>query len=146
MCDPITGYLNTDGSPSKTLILDENRRGVNHWRWQLNFGRRPAEELYDIRRDPDCLNNLIADPAHATTREALTKQLRTELARTHDPRLGNDGGIFDRYPVASANRNLYYRLVTGGETFKLSWVNATDFEDPAFDPERPFASRPDELR
>ncbi len=138
MCDPVTGYLNTDGSPTKTLILEENRRGVNHWRWQLNFGRRPAEELYDLRRDPDCLNNLAGDAGLAGTLATLRDVLRTELERTDDPRLSGQGKVFDLYPVASANRDLYRRRVVDGEKFKLSWVNDTDFEDPAFDPEHPF--------
>src|SRR5690606_31200813 len=38
MGDPVTGYLNTDGSPTKTEILQRNRRGENHALWKLVFG------------------------------------------------------------------------------------------------------------
>ncbi len=30
--------------------------------WQLSFGKRPSEELYDLQRDPDCVHNLANDP------------------------------------------------------------------------------------
>jgi arylsulfatase A-like enzyme len=31
------------------------------------FGKRPAEELYDLRQDPDQLTDVSADPANAAT-------------------------------------------------------------------------------
>ncbi len=37
------------------------------------FDHRVLEELYDVRNDPDCLHNLIADPGH---REALERHHR----------------------------------------------------------------------
>ncbi|HKL32687.1 MAG TPA: sulfatase, partial [Tangfeifania sp.] len=50
--NPETGYLNTDGSPTKTYILDTRRKkGVLDF-WQFNFGKRPSEELYNIDDDP----------------------------------------------------------------------------------------------
>ena len=39
------------------------------------YHRRPAEELYDVREDPHCLVNLIADPDLAATRKELSAQL-----------------------------------------------------------------------
>jgi arylsulfatase A-like enzyme len=138
MCDPVTGYLNTDGSPTKTWILNENRRGVNHWRWELNFGRRPAEELYDLAHDPDCLTNLTDDPAHARRLAAMRVRLAAELRRLGDPRADGGRADFDHYPAASPNRGFYRRYVEEGERgFNLSWVDAGDFEAAEFDPERP---------
>lgn len=45
--NPETGYLNSDGSPTKTEILELRRTGRDTRFWTLAFGRRPAEELYD---------------------------------------------------------------------------------------------------
>ncbi|MBL9208827.1 MAG: sulfatase, partial [Opitutaceae bacterium] len=60
--NPETGYLDTDGGPTKTLILAARRRNPADPFWPLNFGLRPGEELYDLRQDPDCVRNLAADP------------------------------------------------------------------------------------
>ncbi len=138
MCDPITGYLNTDGSPTKTLVLAENRLGVNHWRWELNFGRRPAEELYDLRVDRDCMTNLAADPNHTSRRERMQQQLFAELKSQEDPRMFGQGAMFDRYPHLS-NPDFYGRFMKG-EKQNTGWVEDTDFEKPGFDPERPMES------
>ena len=140
MGDPITGYLNTDGGPTKTLLLEENRRGLNHWRWELNFGRRPAEELYDLAHDPDCLNNLAGDPAHAARRAALAGELLAELRRTGDPRAASGGEEFDRYPYASPLLGFYERYLRG-EKLNAGWVEPGDFEARDFDPERPLRPR-----
>jgi N-sulfoglucosamine sulfohydrolase len=62
-------------------------------------GRHAAEELYDIRNDPDCLHNVAADPAHAAAKRKLSVQMDAELKRTHDPRLyGPNTDIADGYP------------------------------------------------
>jgi N-sulfoglucosamine sulfohydrolase len=139
MCDPITGYLNTDGSPTKTDILARNRQGVDHWRWELNFGRRPPEELYDLRGDVDCMTNLAADPVHDARRDALQRQLFSELQKQQDPRMAGQGAIFDRYPPVGLP-DFYTRYVIKGEKPKAGWVDETDFEKPDFDPERPLRS------
>ena len=142
MCDPITGYLNTDGSPTKTLILAQNRGGLNHWLWELNFGRRPVEELYDLRRDPDCLVNLAGESSLAEKRDALQQQLMAELKAEGDPRLAGKGAMFDHYPYAGPPKNFYTRYVLQGEKVPTYWVEDTDFEKPDFDPERPLRAKP----
>lgn len=43
--NPETGYLNTDGGATKTVILQARRDGTERRHWQLAFGKRPAEEL-----------------------------------------------------------------------------------------------------
>ncbi len=60
--NPETGYLDCDGSPTKTDILDRNRNNQNKKYWELSFGKRPPEELYDIKNDPECIKNLVGEP------------------------------------------------------------------------------------
>lgn len=79
--DPITGYLNTDGSPTKTVILNERRRLGKSEFWDWNFGKRPAEELYNIREDPWCINNLAANSEFAAKKLALKTLLIGVLPR-----------------------------------------------------------------
>ena len=49
------------------------------------FDHRVLEELYDVRRDPDCLVNLIDRPDHLEALVALRKQLVQALEQVADP-------------------------------------------------------------
>ena len=46
---------------------------------------RPAEELYDVGRDPDQVRNLAADPALAPVLADLRRRLAAFADRTNDP-------------------------------------------------------------
>jgi uncharacterized sulfatase len=60
--------------------------------------RHPAEELYDIQKDPDCLNNLVSSPQHAVAMRTLANRLTIFLRETNDPRLfGSNPDIADTY-------------------------------------------------
>jgi N-sulfoglucosamine sulfohydrolase len=126
-CNPETGYLNTDGSPTKTEILSANRAKPNDPHWRLCFGKRPAEELFDLKNDPDCVNNLASAPAQQARRAALETQLIEELKQQRDPRMSGHGEVFDRYPYAGKERGLYDRYLKG-EKLNTGWVNPTDAE------------------
>ena len=41
-----------------------------------------CEEFYDLKKDPEELKNLIADPAHAERIAALRTEMKSELTRT----------------------------------------------------------------
>ena len=56
--NPETGYLDCDGSPTKTFILEAHRKNPQDIYWARCFGMRPSEEFYDLKHDRDCLNNL----------------------------------------------------------------------------------------
>lgn len=139
MGDPITGYLNTDGGPTKSLVLADNRLGINHWMWVLDFDRRPTEELYDLKQDPECLNNLVAAPAQRSRRDTMHARLFAELTAQGDPRMRGEGAVFDRYPYGQPNmRNFYTKYVVQHQKLNANWASPTDFEAPGFDPERPW--------
>jgi N-sulfoglucosamine sulfohydrolase len=126
--NPETGYLDTDGSPTKTLILELGRRNRADKFWQLNFGMRPAEELYDLRRDPDCANNLAADAAHTAVRARLHDAMTAELKAQGDPRMFGRGDVFDRYPIAQEGSRDFYGRFIRGEKPQAGWVSQSDFE------------------
>jgi N-sulfoglucosamine sulfohydrolase len=48
---------------------------------------RVPEELYDVARDPDCLHNLIDDPASRAELDRLRAELEAWMKRTNDPLL-----------------------------------------------------------
>jgi hypothetical protein len=127
-CNPETGYLNCDGGATKTVILQLRRQQPDNRHWALCFGKRPAEELYHLGRDPDCVQNLADDPALASTREKLQERLFAALRQQGDPRMEGRGHIFDEYLHANpAHRNFHERYMRG-EKIQAGWVNASDFE------------------
>jgi arylsulfatase A-like enzyme len=126
--NPETGYLNTDGSPTKTAILEMRRRGEDARYWDLAFGKRPREELYDLRQDPDCVTNLAADPAQASRRLQLRGRLLDALESQDDPRMRGEGHLFDEYPYSDKGSRGFYERYMSGETLNAGWVEPTDFE------------------
>ena len=67
--------------------------------YDLCFGKRPAEELYDLHKDSDQLINVAADKAYSTTLASLGEQLTAELAASGDPRHSAGKGFdFDAVP------------------------------------------------
>jgi arylsulfatase A-like enzyme len=130
--NPETGYLDTDGGPTKSLILDLGRADRADRYWQLNFGMRPADELYDLRADRDCVRNLAADPAQAGRMTALRQRMETMLKVQGDPRMEGRGDVFDRYKPTEGD-GLYEQFMRG-EKVKTDWVNPTDFEKQPLKP------------
>ena len=51
---------------------------------EIYFGERPAEELYDVRKDPSQLNNLIGDPDYVDQVERHRRLLDGWLAKGDD--------------------------------------------------------------
>jgi hypothetical protein len=78
--------------------MRDDPKWKSHFDWV--YGKRPREELYDLRTDPHQTNNVAGDPIYAQTRAELEKQLMEELHRTGDPRLIDDGKFFETPPMS----------------------------------------------
>jgi N-sulfoglucosamine sulfohydrolase len=126
--NPETGYLNCDGSPTKTEILQRRRDGRDTSLWTLVFGRRPAEELYDLKRDPFCLTNLARELQHRPRLQRLRQQMERELRAQQDPRMFGRGFLFDQYVYADEKTRNFYDRFMRGEKPRAGWVNESDFE------------------
>lgn len=127
--DPQTGYLNTDGSPTKTVVLDSRKAAeLPKKYWQQSFGKRPKEELYRITSDRECVNNLADNPKHQQLKEKLKDQLFAELRAQGDPRMFGNGHVFDEYLYADKAHQNFYERYTSGEDVSAGWVNKSDFE------------------
>lgn len=125
--NPETGYLNCDGSPTKTYILDTRRKkGIMEY-WQLNFGKRGEEELYNITEDPYCMNNLADNNNYVKIKIRMADEMEQKLTVQGDPRILGNGDIFDNYEYAGAVQN-YYNRYMGGEKVPAGWVNKTDYD------------------
>jgi uncharacterized sulfatase len=92
-------FADMDASPTKAWLI--SHRNESQWRsyYQYAFGKRPAEELYDLRTDPDQVKNVADDPAYASTRRELSDRLMKILTDAGDPRLED---AFDRPPFVTA--------------------------------------------
>ncbi|MBT4825809.1 MAG: sulfatase-like hydrolase/transferase [Flavobacteriaceae bacterium] len=126
--NPETGYLNTDGSPTKTEILNLHRQGKDSTYWNYAFGKRPQEELYNIEKDPLCLENLAEHQDYSDLKTKLKKQLISDLKEQGDPRILGNGDVFDQYPYSGENVKNFYSRYMDGEKIETHWVNPTDFE------------------
>ena len=131
--NPETGYLNCDGGPMKTQILEMRRSGTNQTWWQLSFGKRPGEELYQVTTDEDCIQNLVESESHAQTKAHLRDLMILDLKRHGDPRMFGDGEVFDSYPYFDKNTAHFFERFMSGETMKAGWVRPGDFEKESLD-------------
>lgn len=90
------GYHDIDPSPSKSHILGAPTAFPNFYQWAV--GKRPAEELFNIKTDPGCTKSLAMDPAFDSIRKELQAQLFEALKQQGDPRALGNGDIFESYP------------------------------------------------
>ncbi len=97
------GYGDADAGPSKTYMLEHKDDTQVKRLFELAFLKRPAEELYDLKKDPNQLNNVASELSYAPVRAALTKTLEEEMKRTVDPRYYGKGHLFDSYPCYDTN-------------------------------------------
>lgn len=131
--NPETGYLNCDGSPTKTEILRMRRDGTNPTFWQLSFGKRVAEEMFDVKSDRECMYNLATKTGYDALKEKLRAQMLAELEQQQDPRVLGNGKIFDEYIYANEDTRNFYERYMKGEKINAGWVNESDFEDGPLD-------------
>lgn len=91
------GYHDIDACPTLTHMI-EGIQDPNMKRFlDLAVQHRPAEELFDIQSDPDCLNNLAASASHQQIKQELSGRLETYLRDTGDPRVLDGGDVFESY-------------------------------------------------
>ena len=69
------------------------------------FEKRDTEQLFDIIKDPSCINDLAKDPKMKPVLQKLRKELEEKLTKEGDPRMINGGDVFDSYPRFGSMRN-----------------------------------------
>ena len=95
---PQGSYNDIDNGPTKVLMLTQRDKPAIKPFFEPSFGQVPAEELFDLRKDPATLTNVATRPEYASVRQRLSQQLRTWMTRTNDPRLNGKGDEIDQYP------------------------------------------------
>ena len=104
---PIYGDIdqagNITGSPSKAAVVNHEDDPAVRRLFELACGKRPAEELYDLRNDPFQTRNVASETGYAGPRKSLREQLDRFLEETRDPRVTGGGEQFDLYPYYGAD-------------------------------------------
>jgi arylsulfatase A-like enzyme len=103
--DTFAAFADMDNSPTKAWLVGQHGREEWAWHYKYAFGKRPAEELYDLRTDPDQMRNVADDPAYAAVRKEMAERLMGVLTDAGDPRVTGDGKTFDRPPFTDVAPN-----------------------------------------
>ncbi len=115
-------YADVDAGPTRTYMVEhQDVRGPAARLFDLAFGRRPGEELYDLARDPDQLVNLADEPRLGPIKDTLRRSLADELQRTGDPRSVGGQEVFSDYPYMGGTPlpDAFVRRGPGYATVKL---------------------------
>ena len=89
--------FNIDPSPTKRLMLAGHKDAAMKRLFDLAFGSRPEEELYDLAKDAGQVRNVASQPEYAETKRKLAAILAEKLKGTDDPRMKGQGDRFNRY-------------------------------------------------
>lgn len=102
--NPHGGYHDIDDGPTLRWMI-ANRESANEL-FAAAVALRPAEELFDIKSDPGCLQNLAIDPKFADQKQQLSQQLSTYLKSTGDLRQTDPiaAHVWETYPRHSSLR------------------------------------------
>lgn len=87
-----------DGGPTKDLLLQRRGDPAIARYFTLATDKRPAEELYDLRKDPQQLENVAGRPEYLGPKTTLQGDLLSWMRETKDPRAGANTDPWDRYP------------------------------------------------
>ena len=100
--NPETGFRNVDDGPAKASVTS-----VYDDFFRLSFGKRPAEELYMIEKDPDCMKNLADDPKYAAIKNELRGRMEKMLRDEGDPRMLGKAAFFDTIEYTGPHSHSY---------------------------------------
>ncbi|QUI25248.1 sulfatase [Vallitalea pronyensis] len=110
--NPETYYTNCANCPTKEEILHLHAKGDNCY-YNYTFGLRPQEELYAIKKDPECMENLAQNKDYDVLKKALYLELKEKLIETRDPRILGNGDVFESYAYAKDAKHSWAHHLTG---------------------------------
>jgi N-sulfoglucosamine sulfohydrolase len=91
-------FADMDASPTKAWLVAH--RNDPQWRpyFDRAFGKRPGEELFDLRQDPDQVHNVADQAAYSAKKAKLADRLMLILKESGDPRVAEGECIFEKPP------------------------------------------------
>jgi len=91
------GYFSDiDGSPSKKEIVERRDEPEIAPFFRLACARRPAEELFDLSKDPQQVDNVAGRPEYAEIQKRLRAELDKWMQETADPRAKGETDFWDK--------------------------------------------------
>jgi uncharacterized sulfatase len=91
-----------DASPTKAWLVLNQDKADYQWHYNMAFAKRPAEELYDLKKDPDQIHNVASDPEYAPHLKNLSRELNDILKTAQDPRVTENPVRFELPPYSDA--------------------------------------------
>jgi arylsulfatase A-like enzyme len=107
-----------DAGPTKAWFVGARKSTEWSSLFDKFYGRRPMFELYDLRKDPDEMNNVAEEPGYAAIRKEMTERLFAILRETGDPRMTEDGKYFETPPLAGPLPKQEQKRLPGGQPVK----------------------------
>lgn len=98
-------FADMDASPTKAWLIEHRDDPMWKWHYDYAFGKRPAEELYDLKSDPEQTKNVAADPAYTKSKHELSSRLMKLLTEARDPRVIEGGRLFENPPFTDAGED-----------------------------------------
>jgi N-sulfoglucosamine sulfohydrolase len=93
-----------DNGPAKQFLVKNRNNPTYEKEVKWSLEKRPAIELYDLKKDPNQLNNVADNSFYNNIKKELGKRLATWRRQTNDPLLNNENDPFDTYPYYGGKR------------------------------------------
>ncbi len=95
---PNAWLADCDNGPTKWFLWQHRDDPELGEYYDLSFAKRPAEELYDLKKDPGQVVNVADDSSYTRIRTALAVRMTQGLVDAADPRMDGRGDLFDSQP------------------------------------------------
>lgn len=79
-------FGDVDYTYTKEFLLEHREESDYQRFFAMNFGKRPSEELYDLKQDPDQTRNVAQFAVYGQTKARLSQMLARWMQTTQDPR------------------------------------------------------------
>lgn len=90
-------FVDMNGGPTKAEMIKRKNDPAIAPYYKLGFRKRPAEELFDMSKDPGQLNNVAGEPRYAKVKKRLRAELDRWMTETDDPRAKGETDLWDKY-------------------------------------------------
>jgi len=93
-------YPDLDKGPTRSWMIYNRAEPDVAPLFELGFGKRPQEELYDLAKDPHYMINVATDPNYESIRKDHHDRLMKILVEQQDPRIVESPSRFEQPPYA----------------------------------------------